>query len=439
MTVIDQGLVVRADGKLARPDAIDWPGPPDEIGETTNYYKPYSFLPSAAYMSPYVFSLLPPGTVPVPEDGNSSSSTLPMSQQSMIPAPVVQILSSITKLPVQTLPYPFPQPNPNLPANVSCTLRLLTMTSARAHLLLVSTPLDRAHATAEGSCVWQFQMKSWGEQIDDLVQKESYSDALALLDVLDSNQLPDKVLGSPVKLLQSRSYVSFQDERRTQIRALNAVAQFREGKYDDAINTFLELDLNPAKVVALYPKRVAGRLSVPQNEWIPLFGGPANPIARTEDATSTGSSDASKEGSKEKLLERSPSPTGSLRLRSKTMFGSLLPSSLKDDDVASLSGRKRPKQPKGDLHFGYGHTAPDNWSRRLYSCCRSALALSHRQKAEGRGSTGHCQYYIHPISPMANTFRDIYRRTFLSPQYFLVITYPTAANSLRSNRGYSFV
>lgn len=311
----NQGLVVGTDGKLAKPDAIDWPGPPDEI----------------AYVSPYVLSLLPPGTVPVPEDGNSSSSTLQTSQQSMIPAPVVQIVSSITKLPVQTLPYPFPQPNSNLSGNASCTLRLLSASpSARAPLFLVSTPLDRTHANAEGSCIWRFQMKSWGEQIDELAQKGSYSDALALLDVLDSTLLPDK------------------DERRTRIRALNAVAQFREGKYDDAINTFLELDLNPAKVVALYPKRVAGRLSVPQSEWIPLFGGPATPTAKTEDRTSTSSSDVSKEGSKEKLIERSPSPTGSLRLRSKTAFGSLLPSAPKDDDVASLSGRKRPKQPMDD-------------------------------------------------------------------------------------------
>ncbi|EDR08609.1 uncharacterized protein LACBIDRAFT_235177, partial [Laccaria bicolor S238N-H82] len=41
------------------------------------------------------------------------------------------------------------------------------------------------------------------------------------------------------------------------------------------IDTFIELDFNPAKVVALYPDAVAGRLSVPQDGWIPLYGGPA--------------------------------------------------------------------------------------------------------------------------------------------------------------------
>ena len=48
---------------------------------------------------------------------------------------------------------------------------------------------------------------------------------------------------------------------------------FSKGHYDEAINIFLELDTNPAKVVALYPEAVSGRLCVPRNEWISLFGG----------------------------------------------------------------------------------------------------------------------------------------------------------------------
>jgi hypothetical protein len=48
---------------------------------------------------------------------------------------------------------------------------------------------------------------------------------------------------------------------------------FSKGQHDEAINIFLELDTNPAKVVALYPKAVSGRLHVPRDEWISLFGG----------------------------------------------------------------------------------------------------------------------------------------------------------------------
>ncbi|KAH0832904.1 vacuolar sorting protein 39 domain 1-domain-containing protein [Lanmaoa asiatica] len=138
------------------------------------------------------------------------------------------------------------------------------------------------------------------------------------------------------------------------------MSQFRSGKYDDAINTFLDLDVNPAKVVALYPDKISGRLAVKQEGWIALFGGPATQskeqsgggIAGAEDVVSTklneGGSKDSVAASKDKLpvtISRSPSPTGSVRVRSKTSFGALLPAAAasKEDDVASLSGKKKGK------------------------------------------------------------------------------------------------
>lgn len=36
-------------------------------------------------------------------------------------------------------------------------------------------------------------MRSWGDQIDELVQRCLYSDALSLLDTVDKALLPDKV------------------------------------------------------------------------------------------------------------------------------------------------------------------------------------------------------------------------------------------------------
>ncbi|KAH7913588.1 hypothetical protein BJ138DRAFT_1177962 [Hygrophoropsis aurantiaca] len=317
----NQGFIIGAEARQTRTNTIDWPSPPDEI----------------AFVSPYVFSILPPGSASVIESGPAP---LPpsTSQPSVAPTPVLQITSSISNLAVQTIAFPFPQPSPSHPTATTtptCTIRLMTPSpSAKSPLYLVATPTDRTAAAAEGSSVWQVCMKSWGEQLDELVQRGAYADALALLDTLDPAILHDK------------------EERQTRIRALNAVAQFRAGKFDEAINTFLELDINPAKVVALYPERVAGRLSVPQDEWIPLFGGPANPAP--EDVASTESSKSSKEdkeSSREKLaeaLERSPSPTGSVRGRTKTSFGALLPSSSKDDDVASLSGRKK-QRPTDDF------------------------------------------------------------------------------------------
>jgi Vam6/Vps39-like protein vacuolar protein sorting-associated protein 39 len=53
---------------------------------------------------------------------------------------------------------------------------------------------------------------------------------------------------------------------------LHAVALLAQKHAEQAINIFLELDINPAKVVALYPDEVAGRLAQPQEKWIELFG-----------------------------------------------------------------------------------------------------------------------------------------------------------------------
>ena len=126
--------------------------------------------------------------------------------------------------------------------------------------------------------------------------------------------------------------------RRTHIRALNAVSEFRASKFDSAIDTFLELDFNPAKVVALYPESVAGRLSVPPDGWIPLYGGPS----------STTADDSSDKGSRERAgsSDALPASTGSIRTR--LGLGVFLPSAplTKEPETASLGGRP----PQRTLH-----------------------------------------------------------------------------------------
>lgn len=65
----------------------------------------------------------------------------------------------------------------------------------------------------------------------------------------------------------------------------------------EAIKTFIDLDINPAKVIALYPEAIAGRLSVPRQKWIELYGGkpPKSASSDTDDKppTAAGSTDGS--------------------------------------------------------------------------------------------------------------------------------------------------
>ena len=136
-------------------------------------------------------------------------------------------------------------------------------------------------------------------------------------------------------------------QRRTRIRALNAVSQFRAGKFDDAIDTFIDLDFNPAKVVALYPEAVSGRLAVPGEKWIPLYGGPAPVDDDNKAMASTDTKDkASHEKSAADLLDAVAESGSALKNRlQKSALGMLMANNPppKDDDTASvISKRKAP-------------------------------------------------------------------------------------------------
>lgn len=113
------------------------------------------------------------------------------------------------------------------------------------------------------------------------------------------------------------------------------------------MDTFIELDVNPAKAVALYPSNIAGRLSIPQDEWIPLFGGPA---PAKPDSTPTPASIDEKPGQEEQDQPRPPSPKGSIRASIsglRTGLDSIISSTKpRDDDTASVIGRPR-GPPKG--------------------------------------------------------------------------------------------
>jgi hypothetical protein len=60
-------------------------------------------------------------------------------------------------------------------------------------LFVVSTPTDRAALASEGSTIWMFRMRPWGEQVDELVAAGEYDSALALLETVEQVALADKV------------------------------------------------------------------------------------------------------------------------------------------------------------------------------------------------------------------------------------------------------
>jgi len=166
------------------------------------------------------------------------------------------------------------------------------------------------------------------------------------------------------------------------------VSQFRAAKFDEAIDTFIDLDFNPAKVVALYPESVASRLSVPQESWITLYGGPT-PLddeqsslkTTSEQGHDTDTAGADKDPATDKdaapaqrgheraaaqILDSMASTTGSVSGRLKRTglagLGAFLPSGFgRDDDTASISSKKFTLH--GELSFCHSY-----WSHptRIY-------------------------------------------------------------------------
>ncbi|SJX63147.1 related to Vam6/Vps39-like protein involved in vacuolar morphogenesis [Sporisorium reilianum f. sp. reilianum] len=270
------GIFLGADGRPTRREGVEWSASPLEV----------------AFAKPYVFAVLPSGSVP-----SLKNSSMPNANN-----PVLQIRSVGTLFAVQTLCFPPASPGVKAPSASSSSppqVRLLTPSSGnRPPVYVVVTPSDRATLDREGSTIWQLEMQGWGRQIDELVEKGEFEEALGLLDSVDNVILEDK------------------DERRAHVQGLFAVSLFADERFDEAIEMFMELDTNPAKVIALYPSNVAGELSRSKDEWFPIFGG------KTPAKLSAASSEAAGEAS--------PTPSHATLATSATMaarsrLGGLLP------------------------------------------------------------------------------------------------------------------
>ncbi|KZV95384.1 hypothetical protein EXIGLDRAFT_739755 [Exidia glandulosa HHB12029] len=298
------------DSKLSRLSGVEWPSSPDEI----------------AYVQNYLFSILPGS-----------------------PNPSVQIRSSLSLQPAQNLAYPFASQQ-----QAPSTMRLLTTVAAgKAPVLVVSTPNEKNAATTQGSTLWLMGMRPWSAQLDELVAGGHYADALALLETLDKSSLPD------------------QDERRRHIRGLLGVSYFERGEFDFAIDIFIELEVNPARVVALYPPNIAGRLSTPREKWIELFGG-TPPVA--PQPTSETKEDV--EQPRQSVIAGRLKGGLDMFLPSSSTFGNLAAAATKDSDAQSVTSSVDAPKP-----------AVDNSKRSMETLMR--YLTDRRQKVTGALSALH--------------------------------------------------
>ncbi|KAF2839669.1 vacuolar assembly/sorting proteins VPS39/VAM6/VPS3 [Patellaria atrata CBS 101060] len=130
------------------------------------------------------------------------------------------------------------------------TLSLLqTVSLPNATILHVPQPnISLAHAgkgflVGSDRCIWRMGALEYESQIDELIANARYDEAISLLNMLEDTLLKDK------------------EGRIREAKMLKAQTLFDLRKYQDALDLFSEASTSPERVIALYPKSIAGDLS----------------------------------------------------------------------------------------------------------------------------------------------------------------------------------
>ncbi|KIW01230.1 uncharacterized protein PV09_07273 [Verruconis gallopava] len=135
------------------------------------------------------------------------------------------------------------------------TLSLLQSVNVpNANLLHVPQPnISLAHAgkgflVASDRVVWRMEALDYESQLDVLTEQGRYDEAVSLLGMLEDTLLKDKT------------------GRLREIQMLKAQSLFEARRYHDALDLFSKAKSPPARVIALYPRSIAGDLSKIQED-----------------------------------------------------------------------------------------------------------------------------------------------------------------------------
>ncbi|KAK5709665.1 Vacuolar morphogenesis protein 6 [Elasticomyces elasticus] len=130
------------------------------------------------------------------------------------------------------------------------TLTLLqTIPVPSASVLHVPQPnISLAHAgkgflVSSDRTIWRMNALPYPSQLADLVERERFDEAVSLLGLLEDTLIDDKF------------------GRIREVKIQKAIALFQQQKYRPALDLFTEAETPPDRVIALYPRSIAGELS----------------------------------------------------------------------------------------------------------------------------------------------------------------------------------
>lgn len=154
---------------------------------------------------------------------------------------------------------------------------------------------------ASDRCVWRMAATSYDTQVDELVEKGRYDEAISILNMLEDALLRNK------------------EARLREIKMQKAQTLFDQRRYRDALALFTEVSAPPERVIRLYPTIIAGGLStLAEKEQEASTDGEAslNGDSTIQEDTGPGDSKSAKSPAIQKVLQQTKklqSDTSSIR------------------------------------------------------------------------------------------------------------------------------
>ena len=119
--------------------------------------------------------------------------------------------------------------------------------------------------------VWWLDGKDHGNQVDVIIKREAYDEAISLIGMLDEKSLGDKEL------------------RMRNVKMQKAQALYEDHKYRESIDLFTEVNAPPERVISFYPPPIAGGASAFSDgksaSKSPLAMSPKSGKSKSEDRT----------------------------------------------------------------------------------------------------------------------------------------------------------
>ncbi|GAA6050759.1 hypothetical protein JCM3770_006612 [Rhodotorula araucariae] len=302
------------------------PRPPQSPGQPAPSITYPSNVDETVVVPPYVVSLLAHPVTSASALASFPSLTV-HALDSLAHVQTLAVSSTPTSPPVSLAASSLAALDKVSPAKPLTLARLLTVSCSTPKpplLVLTVTPATPGAPMSTGSVeqtLWIVTMQPWQAQLEELGEQGRWEEGIRLL----RGSLG--VISEPLPPFLSR-----------RLAILHSLHLFKTHRYALSIDAFIALDLNPARVVSLYPRAVSGKLFLEHSAHEEVFGGrPQHKVAAAIEAEEEHRREEEErkklEREQEALAKGSPATSSPIK-RAKGPLAAA--AAAEDDDAASI-------------------------------------------------------------------------------------------------------